>query len=60
MKIKTKRRICGVVMLLGFLLLLGTAGASDAGTIPMHQIIWQSIIGLAMFAGARYKGGWII
>jgi len=36
---------------LGALLLLGTAGASDAGSIGMGQTILQLIIGLVLLSG---------
>ena len=36
---------------LGALLLLGTAGASDAGSIGLGQTVLQLIIGLVLLAG---------
>ena len=60
MKKKTIRRVQGffrIVCGLGFLFLLGTAGASDAGTITDSQLVIQLIIGLAMFAGGAFFGG---
>lgn len=46
------KRFCGVISAAGFLLLIGTAGASDQDLIPLSRIIWQSLTGLALFAGA--------
>lgn len=48
---KRFRQACGIVAALGFLLILGTAGASDYDLIPMSQILRQGCIGLGMFAG---------
>ena len=41
---RTSRFICA----LGTLLVLGTAGASDHGTIPMDRIILQCAIGIGL------------
>lgn len=57
---KIFRIVCGIVSFLGFMLVLGTAGSSDLGLIDFPQIIWQSCIGLAMFAGGAYLGGYMI
>jgi len=59
MKIKTKRKICGVIAFIAFFFVLGTAGASDADLIPMKQIVWRSVIGMAVFAAAVWKGGFM-
>lgn len=53
------KRFCGVISAAGFLLLIGTAGASDQDLIPLSRIIWQSLTGLALFAGAGTLGGFI-
>lgn len=57
---KTARRLqimFRVIAVLGFMLVYGTAGASDAGQIEIPQIIFQSVIGLVMFGGGAYLGG---
>lgn len=59
MKVKTKRKICAIVALIGFLLMYGTAGASDLDVIPFSQIIWQMIIGMVLCFGGLYKGGYL-
>lgn len=59
MKVRTKRKICGVISFLGLMLVIGTATASDVESISLQRIVVQSLIGLAMFAGAGYKGGWM-
>ena len=60
-KRQSKRRIlkviCDIVCGLGFLLMLGTAGASDMDTITFGQIVLQLTLGLAMFIGGAYLGG---
>ena len=39
-------------IILGFLLIIGTAGACDCGQIDTPQIVTQFAVGLAMFAGS--------
>ena len=56
---KIKKRILGTVCVLGLVLMLGTAGASDCDSITFGRIIIQSVIGLTMFAGAGYWGGFM-
>ena len=51
------RNIARTISVLGFLLMLGTAGASDLNAIPLKQIIIQISIGLLMWAGGAWKGG---
>ena len=43
--------IAGIISVLGFIYILGTAGASDCNKISFEQVITQSLIGTAMFAG---------
>lgn len=57
MRRKRFEAVCRAVCVAGFLLMLGTAGASDADAIPFDQIVWQLLVGLAMFAGGGYLGG---
>ena len=51
------RNIARTISVLGFLLMLGTAGASDLNAIPLKQIIIQISIGLLMWVGGAWKGG---
>lgn len=53
------KRVGGIISAAGFLLLIGTAGVSDQGLIPLSRVIWQSLLGLALFAGAGTIGGFI-
>lgn len=53
---KRFRQACGIIAALGFLLVLGTAGASDCDLIPMSQILRQGCIGLGMLAGRAMAG----
>lgn len=53
------KRFYGVISAAGFLLPIGTAGASDQDLIPLSRVIWQSLAGLALFAGAGTLGGFI-
>ena len=56
-KRRRARNISLTISVLGFLLMLGTAGASDLDAIPLKQIIIQTSIGLLMWAGGAWKGG---
>ena len=55
---KRFRQACGIIAALGFLLALGTAGASG-DLIPMSQILRQGCIGLGMLAGGLWLGGYL-
>ena len=56
-KRRRARNIARTISVLGFLLMLGTAGASDLDAIPLKQIIIQISIGLLMWVGGVWKGG---
>ena len=56
-KRRRARKIALTISVLGFLLMLGTAGASDLNAIPLKQIIIQTSIGLLMWVGGAWKGG---
>ena len=52
MKEKIIRVLCGCLVAVGFLIVLGTAGASDCGNISCAKIFGQCAVGLLlMFAG---------
>ena len=51
-----KKTLWGIVCLLGFLYVAGAVGAMENDAISTGQGILQSIIGLAVFAGAGYLG----
>ena len=51
------QRIFRVIAILGFLLIYGTAGASDCGQIDIPQIVAQSCVGLVMMVGGAWLGG---
>lgn len=54
---RIKRTAALVISFAGFMLMLGTAGASDLNAIPLDQIIIQCLIGLLMWTGGAWKGG---
>lgn len=58
-QLRIVRRIFSAIGVLGFFLLLGTAGASDLDTISGSRILWQSLIGITMFYVGGYLGGWM-
>ena len=43
------RRTSGTISIVGFTIMLGTAGTSDFTSAPFEQILTQSIVGLIMF-----------
>lgn len=57
--LKVWRFICGLTALLGFMVMLGTAGSSDLDLIPFSQIVKQSLIGLGMVTGGLWLGGFM-
>jgi hypothetical protein len=56
---KLFENVCGVISFLGFLLLIGTVGAMEHDTITIGRGILQSVICMAIFAGAAYIGGFM-
>lgn len=56
---KRFKTACGIVCVLGFLLMLGTAGASDFNEISFCRALIQSVISLVMFAGGAFMGGFM-
>lgn len=53
---------CGfsLVAFLGFMLIYGSVGGGELGTLPLHQVISQSIVGLAMLGGGLlFSGSWM-
>ena len=59
--LKIVLRIIGI---LGFIVILGTAGASDCGSIDGMRILWQNAVGVIMVLaglfslGESQTGGW--
>lgn len=53
------RTACGVVAGIGFFLMLGAAGGSDTGTLSLSMTFWLALLGLGLFAGGCYLGGYI-
>lgn len=56
---KIRTRICGIICFLGFMVMLGAAGSSDLNLISYPELIKQCAIGMAMFVGGGYLGGFI-
>ena len=50
---------CGIVAGAGFFIMLGAAGGSDTGTLSLSEAFWLSLLGLGLFAGGCYLGGYI-
>ena len=59
MRAKKFRTICGIVACAGLFLMLGAAGGSDTGTLDLQEIFWMTVLGLGLFAGGCYLGGYI-
>lgn len=55
-----KKSFFGLCMLTGFMIILGTAGASDIGLIEFKDIVAQGLIGLGIstvgFFGFKLTG----
>lgn len=52
------KRICVILSVIGFVLILGTAGAADLGTISFQTLLIRAAIGLGLFGGGFL--GWRI
>ena len=59
MRTKKFQTICGIVACAGLFLMLGAAGGSDTGTLDLPEIFWLAFLGLGLFAGGCYLGGYI-
>lgn len=61
--IKNKQRVrkilWGTVAVLGFVILLGTAGSSDIDVITIPRIYFQSGVGMALFCIGVWLGDFI-
>ena len=56
---KAYKRTCTGLCIIGFFLMLGAAGASDLGAEPFEQVVFQALLGLALFSGTGILGGFI-
>lgn len=59
MRAKKFRTICGIVACARLFLMLEAAGGSDTGTLDLQEIFWMTVLGLGLFAGGCYLGGYI-
>lgn len=59
MRKKKFRTICVTAAWAGLFLMLGAAGGSDTGTLDFPEILWMTLLGLGLFAGGCYLGGYI-
>lgn len=59
MKVKTKRRICGWISVIGFLVAYGAAGGIECDTVSLPTGTLIMFIGVAVFGLAAYKGGYM-
>lgn len=57
-KIKYEK-IFGAVSFLGFFYMLGAVGGMEVETMTLNQGMFHSIIGIALFAGGAYMGGYM-
>lgn len=56
---KRRETVWATVATLGFLLLLGTAGGSDCGLLTLPQAALRGGLGLVIFAGGLWMGGFL-
>jgi|JMBW01.1.fsa_nt_gb hypothetical protein len=59
MKRKRYETLCGIISFIGFIYAIGSVGGMELETLTTEQGMLQSIIGLAVFAGAAYIGGFM-
>lgn len=59
MKKSKFRTACGIAACAGLFLMLGAAGGSDAGTLDLPEVFCLELLGLGLFAGGCYLGGYI-
>lgn len=52
-----REKFGAMIFLVGLLILVGTAGASDVCGLPIRDIIPRCAVGLAMLGGGGYIGG---
>lgn len=53
------RGLCAAAARSGFMVILGTAGGSDCRLLTMKRIDAQCGIGLTLFIGGLWLGGWL-
>lgn len=58
-KFKLHKNVLGTASILGLVLILGSAGAIECNNIPMGQGAVQIVTGLAVFARAAHRGGFM-
>jgi hypothetical protein len=48
---KVIKKLCGFIIMLGYLIILGSVGAEEANYIGTAQCILQTILGIIMIGG---------
>lgn len=48
------KKVRNIMLIAGIIVILGTAGASDLGTIPIGQTLFQVVFGLILFVAGSY------
>lgn len=59
MKVKTKRHICAIISLIGFMIMLGAIGSIECNRVDLNHGCSVASIGILIFVAAAYKGGYI-
>lgn len=59
MRGKKYKTVCGIISWIGLCIVLGAASGSDAGTLTIFQSFWMVAIGIVLFVGGGYMGGYI-
>ena len=59
MRSKKFKTACGVISWIGLFIVFGAANGSDAGTLTIVQSIRMVAIGMGLFVGGGYLGGYI-
>lgn len=60
MKIRTKRRICALIMLVSLAIVLGLCGSVEIGRIGFHDAIGAVLVCLCVSLTAAWKGGYLV
>ncbi|MBE6792529.1 MAG: hypothetical protein E7534_03385 [Ruminococcaceae bacterium] len=56
MKENIIRKLVGVLVIVGFVIILGAVGASDCGTIGIAEMLARGVFGLALMGAGAWIG----
>lgn len=59
MKRKIVKTICAFICAMGFLVTIGSVGSVETGMLTLGRGLIQAVIGLVLFSGAGFLGGFM-